>query len=123
MVLPERKTQLLLAPGNRADILVRAPRSGTLLLKTLPFNQGRLIFGEDVLATVEVAGRPGAATSHRCTHAGTLPTFPSRRGPTRTWFQHVLPANGDGRSSSTARSSTPIASTPSRASGRPSAGS
>ena len=51
-------TSVLVGPGHRVDILVRAPQSGRRILKTLAFNQGRLIFGEDVLATIEVEGEP-----------------------------------------------------------------
>ena len=97
LVLPQRKTQVVLAPGNRVDILVRAPRSGTRVLKTLPFDQGRLIFGEDVLATVRVAGRPAAdlaAPGRR----GRLPEFPTRRGPERIWtFSTYFPPKQNGQ--------------------------
>jgi suppressor of ftsI len=97
LVLPQRKTQVLLGPGQRVDILVRARRAGTRVLKTLPFNQGRLTFGEDVLATVRVAGRPTrdlAAPDRR----RALPTFPSARGPERTWiFSTYFPPNADGQ--------------------------
>jgi suppressor of ftsI len=89
MALPERKTQLVIAPGHRFDILVRAPRSGRRILKTLPFNQGRLIFGEDVLATIDVEGAPARAIASLHEH-GTLPAFPRRRGPTRTWKFSVV---------------------------------
>ncbi len=95
LVLPERKTQALIAPGHRIDILVRAPRSGTRILKTLPFDQGRLIFGEDVLATVDVAGDPAAALEP-AGRRGSLPAFPSRRGPERIWtFSVYAPPKGD----------------------------
>ena len=97
LVLPQRKTQQLLGPGQRVDILMRAPRSGTRLLKTLPFNQGRLIFGEDVLATLNVTGEPEsrlAAPGRR----GDLPAFPKRRGPQRTWiFSTYFPPKADGQ--------------------------
>ena len=85
LVLPQRKTQVVLGPGNRFDILVRATRAGKLVLKTLPFNQGRRIFGEDVLATVDVAGRPAARLAQPG-RRGKLATFPKRRGPARNWI-------------------------------------
>lgn len=97
LVLPQPKTQVLLAPGNRVDVLVEAPRSGSLVLKTLPFNQGRLIFGEDVLATVNVAGPPAPDLSPPGRH-GDLPTFPAQRGPQRQWiFSTYFPKNQDGQ--------------------------
>lgn len=79
----QRVTSRVLGPGQRADILVQAPDSGQRILKTLPFNQGRLVFPEDVLATVEVTGRPGS----RVEPPGTLrplPPFPTSRGEEQT---------------------------------------
>ncbi len=97
LVLPQRKKHVLLGPGQRVDILVRAPRSGTRVLKTLPFNQGRLVFGEDVLATLNVTGKPVgdlAPPGRR----GELPAFPKRRGPQRTWiFSTYFPPNQNGQ--------------------------
>jgi suppressor of ftsI len=84
MIVPQRTTSVLIGPGHRVDILVRAPRSGSQILKTLAFNQGRLIFGEDVLATIDVAGAP-APDIDPPGRSGTLPAFPSTRGPKRTW--------------------------------------
>ncbi len=97
MVLPQRRTEVLVAPGHRADVLVRAQRSGTRTLKTLPYDQGRLTFGEDVLATVRVAGTPAADLAPPG-RRGKLPTFPSRRGPERTWiFSTYSPENKPGQ--------------------------
>ena len=90
-VVAQRKTQVLLSPAQRVDIVVKAPASGKLVLKTLPYDQGRLIFGEDVLATVNVAGRaardiPTAARRRK------LPTFPRKRGNERIWiFSNYFP--------------------------------
>lgn len=97
MVLSQRKTDVLLSPAHRVDILVHAPRSGKLVLKTLPVDQGRLIFGEDVLATVNVAGTPTPDIAP-AVRTGKLPTFPTKRGPRRTWiFSTYFPKNADGQ--------------------------
>jgi FtsP/CotA-like multicopper oxidase with cupredoxin domain len=84
LVAPQRLTQALLGPGQRMDVLVRAPQSGTLTLKTLPFDQGRLTFEQADLATVDVTGAPLSAPAPSL-RPRKLPTFPSKRGPTRTW--------------------------------------
>ena len=86
LVLAQRKTELLIPPGRRFDILVRAPRSGSRVLKTLAFDQGRLTFPEDVLATVNVAGRAAPDLALPGRRRAGLPTFPRRRGPTRNWI-------------------------------------
>lgn len=96
-VLAERKTDVLISPAHRVDVLVRAPRSAKLVLKTLPFNQGRLIFGEDVLATVNVKGTPVPSLGPGV-RRGKLPAFPAKRGPERIWvFSTYFPKVGNGQ--------------------------
>jgi FtsP/CotA-like multicopper oxidase with cupredoxin domain len=84
----KRRTSALLGPGQRLDILVRGPDAGRRVLKTLPFDQGRLVLPEDVLATVDVAGPP-ARTLAPPGRLARLPTFPRRRGPTRRFVFDV----------------------------------
>ena len=91
LVLAQRKTQAVLAPGNRVDILVHAPSKGPLVLKTLPFDQGFRIFGEDVLATIDVQGRDAAPIAQPG-RRGPLPRFPRRRGPDRNWIFSIKPS-------------------------------
>jgi suppressor of ftsI len=78
----ERRTSIVLGPGQRFDVLVRGQSSGRRTLMTLPFDQGRRVFGEDVLAAVDAQGAPAPAIApvHRI---GVLPRFPTRRGRTR----------------------------------------
>jgi FtsP/CotA-like multicopper oxidase with cupredoxin domain len=98
LMRPDRKTEILLAPGNRFDILVRAPQSGGALLETLPFNQGRLIFGEDILATVKTTPGPIAPAIAPPAAAGTLSSFPSKRGPDRLFiFSTYFPKGEPGQ--------------------------
>ncbi|GMU91687.1 MAG: hypothetical protein AMXMBFR4_07450 [Candidatus Hydrogenedentota bacterium] len=52
----ERVDSVLLAPGNRADVLVKAGEPGTYSLRKLAFNQGHGTVAEAVLARVEVSG-------------------------------------------------------------------
>jgi suppressor of ftsI len=93
----QRETSVVLGPGMRADILVRGPDSGTHYLKTLPFDQGGVVFGEDFLATVEVGGRP----ADEIDDAGALrplPPFPSKRGePQRLVFSFEPGASINGK--------------------------
>jgi suppressor of ftsI len=84
LVAPHRVRKVLLGPAQRVDVLVRAPRSGTRTLRTLPFNQGSTSFPAADLATVNVA-RPAATALAVPRRHGKLPTFPARRGRTRTW--------------------------------------
>jgi suppressor of ftsI len=84
LVAPDRVTEVLLGPGQRVDVLVRAPQSGTRTLRTLPFDQGGIQFPAADLATVDVAGAPAPPLATPPPR-GKLPTFPARRGPTRTW--------------------------------------
>ena len=54
---PERKDALLIAPGQRIDVLVKADTPGTYDLKALPYNQGYPSpFGP--IARVKVEGEP-----------------------------------------------------------------
>jgi FtsP/CotA-like multicopper oxidase with cupredoxin domain len=91
LVAPQRVAHEPLGPGQRIDVLVRAPRSGPLTLTTLSFQQGQTAtFPATDLATVEIAGasaRDVASPPRR----GKLPEFPAKRGPTRTWrFSYVV---------------------------------
>jgi FtsP/CotA-like multicopper oxidase with cupredoxin domain len=92
LVRPVRRTNVLLPPGHRVDVLVRAPLSGQRILKTLPFDQGRVVFPEDVLATLEVKG-PRAAILAADRPVGLLPAdrprFPLRRGPSRRFVFEI----------------------------------
>lgn len=80
---PKRLTSQLIPPGRRYDVLVRGPQSGRRVLKTLPFNQGRLIFPEDTLATVEVGGAPAEQLGEPERLSEPTQVFPTKRGPTR----------------------------------------
>lgn len=56
---PERKDTVLIAPGQRIDVLVKAGVPGTYELKALPYNQGYPSpFGP--IATLKVEGEPMA---------------------------------------------------------------
>jgi FtsP/CotA-like multicopper oxidase with cupredoxin domain len=48
---------LVLAPGQRADVLVRAGIQGRFVLEQLPFDQGFAKFGRETLLTLEVSGK------------------------------------------------------------------
>ncbi len=63
-VVPDGQNGVVLAPGNRASILVQAGATGTYSLRTLKFQMGtRLaILDEDVLAEVIVADPPLSMT-------------------------------------------------------------
>jgi FtsP/CotA-like multicopper oxidase with cupredoxin domain len=63
MSRPEQRGAALLGPGHRLDIIVTAPAGGSLALKTLPFDQGRLTFPEETLATATPAGTPAKSRS------------------------------------------------------------
>jgi FtsP/CotA-like multicopper oxidase with cupredoxin domain len=80
---PTEQTTVLIPPGARYDILVRGPESGSRALKTLPFNQGFIVFGEDTLATVDVTGPPATALAPPKKLVAPTQKFPTRRGPTR----------------------------------------
>ena len=53
---PDEIDSLLLAPGNRADVLVKAGAAGTYSLRKLVYNQGYGDVEEVVMATVKVQG-------------------------------------------------------------------
>jgi FtsP/CotA-like multicopper oxidase with cupredoxin domain len=53
---PEEVESVLLAPGNRADVLVKAGAAGTYYLRKLAYNQGQGEVEEAILATIEVQG-------------------------------------------------------------------
>jgi suppressor of ftsI len=93
LVRAQRRTSALLGPGHRLDILVRGPESGNRILKTLRFDQGRpgAIFPEDVLATMEVSGAPVPALAPPGRQLSSLPKFPPRRGPTRSFVFSLTP--------------------------------
>ncbi|HEX8648253.1 MAG TPA: multicopper oxidase family protein [Thermoleophilaceae bacterium] len=74
---------VLLAPGERVDVLVKGPESGTRVLKTLPFDQGRLVFGEDTLATLEVKDEAAPALPELGPLSPRLRPFPKPRGEDR----------------------------------------
>jgi FtsP/CotA-like multicopper oxidase with cupredoxin domain len=94
---PATETQVLIPPGQRFDLLVRAPATGQRVLKTLQFNQGRRTMPEDVLATIDVAG-PRALLLDPATPVGTPVAFPKKRGPDRQFVftigisTRILPA-------------------------------
>ena len=78
-----RRTSLVVPPGRRFDVLVRGPEAGTRVLKALDFDQGRLVFKEDTLATVRVDGAPAPSIAPPRRLRGDTQRFPTRRGPTR----------------------------------------
>ena len=90
LVRPQRVTDTLLGPGQRVDVLVKAPPAGPLTLRTLAFAQGRRpgIFGAADLATVQVTGASAAAIAAPGA-SGTLPTFPPRSGKKTFTFDIV----------------------------------
>jgi FtsP/CotA-like multicopper oxidase with cupredoxin domain len=56
---PDKNNGVVLAPGNRASVLVQAGEPGTYYLRTLRFEMGRLaILAEDILAEVIVVDAP-----------------------------------------------------------------
>lgn len=55
---PEEVESILLAPGNRADVLVQAGEPGKYRLRKLAYDQGYGVIGSEVLATVKVEGDP-----------------------------------------------------------------
>jgi FtsP/CotA-like multicopper oxidase with cupredoxin domain len=56
---PARSEGLVLAPGNRGDVLVKAGAPGTYYLRTLRYDMGNAEpLPEDILAEVEVSGDP-----------------------------------------------------------------
>lgn len=54
---PAQVDKVLLAPGNRADVLVKAGTAGTYSLRKLAYNQGQGEVAEEVLATIKVQGQ------------------------------------------------------------------
>ena len=90
-----RRRSLVIPPGRRFDVLVRGPASGERVLKTLAFDQGRLTFPEDTLATVRVGGAPAPAIAAPRRLAADAQQFPRRRGPTRRFtFDTYFPSSG-----------------------------
>ena len=57
---PANSSGVVLAPGNRASILVQAGAAGTYYLRTLKFEMGvdESILAEDILAEIEVVDEP-----------------------------------------------------------------
>ncbi|HRI87255.1 MAG TPA: multicopper oxidase family protein [Candidatus Hydrogenedentes bacterium] len=53
---PQEVDSVLLSPGNRADVLVKAGAEGTYYLRKLAYNQGAGVVEEEILATVTVRG-------------------------------------------------------------------
>ncbi len=79
-----RQRALVIPPGRRFDVLVRAPASGQRILRTLEYFQGRLTFPEDDLATMAVGrGEPMPAIEAPAKLRPPVQRFPARRGPTR----------------------------------------
>ncbi len=78
-----RKTSVLIAPGQRYDVLVSGPAKGTRVLKTLPFDQGGASFPEDTLANVEVSGRAVRSIPAPERLVRDPQVFPTARGQTR----------------------------------------
>ena len=78
-----RRESVVIPPGRRFDVLVRGPASGTRILKTLAFDQGRLVFPEDTLATVRVGGAPARVIAAPRRLTPDSQRFPRRRGPIR----------------------------------------
>jgi FtsP/CotA-like multicopper oxidase with cupredoxin domain len=92
LIAPQKVSDLVLAPGERFDVLVTAPKKlDTLKLSTQPWDQGRpgnngtMTFPGADLATVSVSGAAASAISAP-TPSGELPTFPTKRGTARTWI-------------------------------------
>lgn len=55
---PEPRTTVVIAPGMRADVLVTPQRSGTYVLRAIPYDEGPgFITPDTVLATVVSSGR------------------------------------------------------------------
>jgi suppressor of ftsI len=91
------RRSLVIPPGRRFDVLVRGPESGERVLKTLPFDQGRLTFPEDTLASVRVGGAPARAIAAPRRLARDAQRFPRRRGPNRRFtFDIDFPSGGPG---------------------------
>lgn len=85
------KKAVRLGPGQRADVLVRGPESGSRVLKTLQFNQGHVVFPEDVLASLTVGGKPAKPIDEPGTLKPLAP-FPRDRGVDRTFVFDFAPA-------------------------------
>ena len=93
LIAPQRVQDVVLAPGERFDVLVTAPKknNATLTLGTQAFDQGRpgnngtMTFPAANLATVSVTGNT-ASTISAPNASGKLPTFPTKRGKARTWI-------------------------------------
>jgi FtsP/CotA-like multicopper oxidase with cupredoxin domain len=84
------ETSILLGPGQRKDILVVGPADGARVLKTMPFDQGRLSFPEDTLATLEVEGEP-AKPFEMPGLLKPVPDYPKARGPDRQFVFSLDP--------------------------------
>lgn len=53
---PDEVDSILIAPGNRADVLVKAGAAGTYYLRKLAYDQGFGEIEEEIIATVKVEG-------------------------------------------------------------------
>jgi FtsP/CotA-like multicopper oxidase with cupredoxin domain len=75
---------ILIPPGRRFDLLVTGPGAGEQrILRTLRFDQGRLTFPEDDLATLTAEGDPAPAIALPTTLVPPAQQFPAKRGPNR----------------------------------------
>jgi FtsP/CotA-like multicopper oxidase with cupredoxin domain len=91
LVRPQRVSDALLGPGQRVDVLVRAPAAGPLTLRTLAFAQGRRagIFPQADLATVQVTGSSARKVASPG-RGGKLPAFPPRVGKVKSWAFDIV---------------------------------
>lgn len=78
---PQRVRSVLLGPGHRVDILVRGPAQARQIM-SLPFAQGRYTLPSVKLADL-VPGKDPSLVLADDTRRRPLPTFPTKRGPTR----------------------------------------
>ena len=78
-----RKTSLLIAPGQRYDVLVNGPAKGERVLKSLAFDQGGASFPQDTLASVEVQGTAARSIPAPRRLVRDPQVFPPARGQTR----------------------------------------
>jgi FtsP/CotA-like multicopper oxidase with cupredoxin domain len=80
---PRQETSLVIPPGRRFDVLVRGPKSGGRVLKTLKFDQGNAVFEEDRLATLALADAPVPEIPLPESLGKPTQRFPDDPGPTR----------------------------------------
>jgi FtsP/CotA-like multicopper oxidase with cupredoxin domain len=88
---PVTKDAIVIPPAARYDILVRGPASGRRVLKTLPFDQGRLTFPEETLATLDVGGASAPVIALPARMDRAAQKFPARRGTTRKFVFDIDP--------------------------------